>query len=588
MTADYFKLPRHSRKLFGLSPWLVVGVSVILGLAIIFLAARSNEREKRKTSETLVEKANALIWALEAGTRTWMDFSEDKNSLQLLVEETAKQPGIIYLVVANLNGTILAHCDNTMVGKTLPPNSIPSQTEMRNNYWREVQTPEESVFEVYKMFEPIKNEYVPEMRGRRRGRHHSGSHTATAPRRMVSFGDDNFVLVGLDQKPSQEALQADFYNTLLSASIVAALGLGGFISMFWAHNYQRSRRLLLDTQALASEVITSLPVGLITCDAEGKVKIANDTALTMLGRTGETLEGENLEYIQGLEWKTIASELAQGKKVLEKEIELAVSEDKSTPIRLSASQIHNAEGLFLGHLFILGDMGEVKRLQTEVQRNERLTALGNLAAGVAHEIRNPLSTIRGLATFIDGKLPKGSTGEDAAKTIIVETDRLNAVVSELLEFARPRVTNVSKTDLNENIRKALQLADIDIRDKKIIVEFNPDDSLPPVSLNPERFIQALLNLFLNAVQAMSPGGVLRVSAKTKPQSNEVLIVVEDDGEGISDGAREQIFNPYFTTKSSGTGLGLTIVHQIVEGHGGKISVKSAPKEGSVFTIQLPI
>ncbi len=120
MTTGFSKLTHRSRTLFGLSPWLVMGVSAILGLAIIFLAARSNERENRKTSENLVARANALIWALEAGTRTWMGFQTEKNLLQLLVEETAKQPGIVYLAVANFDGVVLAHNDTSMIGEKLP------------------------------------------------------------------------------------------------------------------------------------------------------------------------------------------------------------------------------------------------------------------------------------------------------------------------------------------------------------------------------------------------------------------------------------------------------------------------------------
>jgi two-component system sensor histidine kinase HydH len=275
-------------------------------------------------------------------------------------------------------------------------------------------------------------------------------------------------------------------------------------------------------------------------------------------------------------------------KVLEREIELAVSDEKSIPVRLSASQMHNAEGLFLGHLFIFGDIGEVKRLQNEVQRNERLTALGNLAAGIAHEIRNPLSTIKGLVAYIGGKLPAGWREEEAAKTMIVEVNRLNAVVSELLEFARPSVAKGERVDMDEVICRALRLAEADIQDKQINVDFTPIDAIPPVQVNPERFAQALLNLFLNAIQAMQPGGTLRVYMKTRRAENDFCVMVEDNGTGMSDDVRESIFNPYFTTKPSGTGLGLAVVHQIVEGHGGKVTVKSSPGAGSVFTIHLPV
>lgn len=585
MNADFSTLTHRSRKLFGLSPWLVVGVSVILGLTIIYLAARGNERERHKTGENLVDRADALIWALEAGTRTWMGYQGERNLLQLLVEETAKQPGIVSLTVADFDGTVVAHNDKTMIGKKFPAESIPNRKDIETIDWRVANSPDAPTFNVYRLFAPVRDAHGM---GMGRGGHHGHMGGGSRVRNNAEEQQENFVLVAFDQKPFRDALKEDFHNTLLSACMAAALGLGGFMCIFWAHNYRRSKQQLMDVQALASEVVTNLPLGLITCGQKGDIEIVNDLALDMLDKPGENLTGKPIESLKALEWKSVISELAKGGKVLEREVELAVSDDKNIPARLSASQIRNARGLFLGHLFIFGDIGEVKRLQTEVQRNERLTALGNLAAGVAHEIRNPLSTIKGLATYIARKQPPGGSEEEAAKTMIVEVNRLNTVVSELLEFARPSAVKGTQADVNEVITRALRLADVDIKDKNIRVDFDPDPSAPPVRLNPERFTQALLNLFLNAVQAMSPGGALRVSTKTRRIDGDFCIAVEDDGIGMSDEVRESIFNPYFTTKPSGTGLGLAIVHQIVEGHGGKVTVKSSQGIGSAFTIHLPI
>lgn len=584
MKSKFPRLARQTRHLFGFSPWLVVGVSIILGLAIIYLAVRGNEREKEKMSDNLVDRANALIWALEAGTRTWLGFQGERNVLQMLIEETAKQPGIKYLAVADFNGRILAHSDEGKVGTRIDPKSIPSRAEMESADWRLVNSPKAPVFEVYRLFAPIRE-------GHGMGGGRGGHHGMNARRRQggdaLAVGQENFVLVGLDQQPFQEALEADFHNTMLSAFIVAALGLGGFISMFWAHSYQHSHRLLLDTQALASEVITNLPLGLITSDAEGRIETVNAPARSMLGRS-DGLAGVALGDLPALDWNAVVGELARGGKVLERETELAVSDDKTIPVVLSASQIRNAEGALLGHVFIFGDIEEVKRLQSEVRRNERLTALGNLAAGVAHEIRNPLSTIKGLATYIARKLPPGGREEEAAKTMIVEVNRLNTVVSELLEFARPNPATGASADANEVVERALRLADADIRAGNVAVVFAAEADAPRVRVNGERLAQALLNLFLNAVQAMPSGGTLRVTTRSNPAGGDFRIVVQDDGVGMSAEVRESIFNPYFTTKGSGTGLGLAIVHQIVEGHGGTVTVKSSPGAGAVFTLHLPV
>ncbi|MDR0362729.1 MAG: hypothetical protein LBJ46_08630 [Planctomycetota bacterium] len=293
MDADFSKLTRRSRKLFGLSPWLVVGLSVILGVAVILVAVRGNEREKEKSSENLMNRANALIWALEAGTRTWLGVQGEKDLLQLLVEETAKQPDIVYLVVAEFDGTILAHSDKSKVGEKLPAGSIPGREDMGKTDWRVANSADASTFEVYRLFAPILEDYGT---GERSWCHHrySSLETNLFPRDQDDR-HDSFVLVGLDQRPFQEALQADFHNAMLSAFIIAALGLGGFISMFWAHNYQRSSRLLLDAQALTSEVITNLPLGLITCGPGGGIEIVNPAASAMLGKPEQNLEGSRLK-----------------------------------------------------------------------------------------------------------------------------------------------------------------------------------------------------------------------------------------------------------------------------------------------------
>lgn len=364
------------------------------------------------------------------------------------------------------------------------------------------------------------------------------------------------------------------------------MGFAGFISLFWAHNYRRSRRLLKDSQALAAEVVTSLPLGLITSDTGGKVGIVNATALTMLGLTRKQVQNQPLAQIAGLDLDKISTALKRGEKIIGQEIVLKTATGREKPISLSASGITNEDGLFLGHLFILHDTTEVKRLQNEVKRNERLTALGNLAAGVAHEIRNPLSSIKGLATYyIAGKEQTGVA--DAARTMIEEVDRLNGVVSELLDFARPTAITKTPQDIKLLVRDALRLVGPDLQAKQIRTEVIQLDALPPVMVNPEKLTQALLNLFINAVQAMKPGGRLQVTIRNNG-GGDFSIAVKDSGCGIAEDVQAALFTPYFTTKPDGTGLGLAIVDQIVEAHGGIISITSAPAAGSTFTITLPV
>ena len=167
-----------------------------------------------------------------------------------------------------------------------------------------------------------------------------------------------------------------------------------------------------------------------------------------------------------------------------------------------------------------------------------------------------------------------------------EVDRLNRAITELLEFARPTDLKPQRTDMRLLIERSLQLVRQDAADRDIQIETHIDDDLCPVWIDPDRFSQCLLNLYLNAIQAMDKGGILGVRCRSD-RDRQLEIAVSDTGPGIAPADRQQIFNPYFTTKPKGTGLGLAIVHKIVEAHEGRLQVDSTPPRGSCFTLRLP-
>ncbi|CAK7041756.1 MAG: Adaptive-response sensory-kinase SasA [Desulfovibrio sp.] len=586
--------PPSGKHIFGFSPWLLIGLSLVLGAAVFALSVRGLEKERGHTMQNYFDRAEALIWALEAGARTERGDAAQHILIQALIEETARQSGILYMSLVGADGRVLAHSDPAKAGTTVPRNLLPATMPTKVTEYAAGKS-NEGLYEVYRGFSPLSQAHEP--KGEHGGGHGYGHGGHQTPYREPAPGEaaevlekeeaTSFIFVGFDKKPFDDALAADYLNNLLSSLIIAALGLGGFISLFWAHSHRNSRRKLKDTQALASEVVTSLPLGLITSDPHGAIGMCNATALAMFGLSAQAVRGKPVRDIPGLDWDTLTASLAGYKKVMEREMPLTDAQGRLVPISVSASEIRGEDGLFLGHLFILRDVTEIKRLQMEAQRNERLTALGNLAAGVAHEIRNPLSSIKGLATYIAKKMQTNSPEEEAAKTVILEVDRLNRVVAELLEFARPGPIKLADTDIDAVITRALRLSDADVKAAEIRVNYAPNPELPHVLANAERLTQALLNLFLNAVQAMPPDGELCVRAE-KRSENEYAILVADTGQGIAPDALASIFTPYFTTKASGTGLGLAIVHQIIEGHGGTITVTSEQGHGSTFTLLLPL
>jgi two-component system sensor histidine kinase HydH len=206
---------------------------------------------------------------------------------------------------------------------------------------------------------------------------------------------------------------------------------------------------------------------------------------------------------------------------------------------------------------------------------------------VAHEIRNPLSAIKGFATFLLGKM-EGGHDAGAAKMLIREVDRLNRVVSGLLEFARPDAIRLAPTDLASVVEHALSLCASDAASKEIAVRFTPAPDLPLIAADADKLAQALLNLFLNAIQAMDREGALDIASCRDQINGQILLRITDTGTGIAPEALPAIFDPYVTSRASGTGLGLAIVHRIVEQHGGAIRVESETGKGSVFFLHLPL
>lgn len=652
----------------GLSPWLLLGAALILGLTLVGLSVRSNQRERAFMVHNLTDRAEALIWALEAGTRTGLRLNPGAVlGLRPLLAETARQPGILYMAVTDTNGAILAQSGDNPPPSGLPsdyasdagtsaivvqPQEIPPLALVADRpMWRVRKRDGKEVFEVFRAFAPLSR---PQGQHLGHGPHgmgmgmgmmggimggmlgmtggpdepdprddfpdgppprgpHAGRPGPEAPRQVVGVA-----LIGFDARPFEDALAQDARTNLLSAALAAALGLAAFVSLFWMHNSRRLRRILRDQQAMAAEVVANLPLGLVISDPAGRIAMINDTALGMFGKKRHEVSSAGasaaaaahhaanpqqdsprqsrasgskgaspLGDLPGLEWDSLADKLAGGARILEQEKTLSVAGAKPQVVSLGGAAMRNEDGVLLGNVFVLRDITEMKRLQADAQRNDRLAALGHLAAGVAHEIRNPLSTIKGVALYIARRMPLGGREEEAAQRMIDEVERLDRVVSELLDFARPGSFETVQADLSEIIGRALRLAEADIKAKGIAVVQEVEPGFPSVKISPERLTQALLNLFLNAVQAMDHGGTLRVSARTLP-NGMFSITVADTGPGIPPEIQASIFTPYFTTKPSGTGLGLAIVYQIAEGHGGRVSVGNAPGQGAEFTLTLPL
>jgi two-component system, NtrC family, sensor histidine kinase HydH len=245
-------------------------------------------------------------------------------------------------------------------------------------------------------------------------------------------------------------------------------------------------------------------------------------------------------------------------------------------------------------LFVLSKkLNEINILRKEVAKNQRLVSIGKLAAGVAHEIRNPLSSVKGFATYFKDKEKASPQDKEIADIMINEVNRLNRVVSQLLEFSTPVKLLKNRENLRQIIKNSLKLVGKRAKDALIKIEIKIDDdkNLESIAIDKDKISQALLNLYLNALDAMKNAikqeGALSVSLKYDKEKNSVKVIVSDTGEGISDENLPHIFDPYFSTKPTGSGIGLANVHNIIKAHNGTIDVESRKEYGTKFIITLP-
>jgi two-component system sensor histidine kinase HydH len=575
------------------SPWIIIGATAILLIVVIIMAFENTRREKHYISEMLSIKGTALIRAVEAGTRIgMMRWQWSGDHVQRLLEETARLPDVLYMALVDEKGIVVAHSEKERIG-----NSFRSDDQLihfgpdQKEKWELVSLKDgRSVFEVQCRFQRP-------FFGARKFRGHHGMMMPRHGMRMNFNQNQNdwltpekikqlFIVVGMDVAPFQELINAEIRTTIILSAVLLLLGFSGLVSLFWMYHYRATKKTLRDTSAFADKVVTHLPVGVIATDHNGNIAFFNATAEKITNKKGKEVKGYPLEAVISTELCGFQKRLDRGDNIMEKEVECVFTPGRSVPLSISASRIINDVGEFVGNILILRDLGEVRRLQEEVQRQEKLAAVGGLAAGVAHEIRNPLSSIKGMATYFVGLFEKKSEPWQAADVMIQEVDRLNRVITELLEFARPTNLNRRDTDIEAVISRSLQLIQQDAESHAVNIELDATFKSSQVWVDPDRISQCLLNLYLNAIQAMDNGGQLTVKADMD-NADKMRIQISDTGAGIASENLDKIFDPYFTTKNSGTGLGLAVVHKIITAHNGNIKVVSTYGKGTTFILWIP-
>ncbi len=362
---------------------------------------------------------------------------------------------------------------------------------------------------------------------------------------------------------------------------------------------QNKKREFPPPQISWENILTSLEDGVIVIDPLGNVSFYNPAAemLTDLSAS-QALHKPYSRLFKKNPWliqMVKKSQPPHQRSTRGEEIWLTPL-GRQFPLSLTVSSLQDPHGRSLGSILLLRDLSRRKELEEDLKRSDRLATLATLAAGLAHEIKNPLGGIRGSAQLLQRSLGKDPSVVEYTDIIIREVDRVNLLIEQLLDLSRPAKLNLTSVNIHEILDEVLLLEREDVQQGKILIKKQFDPSLPHIRGDRDQLIQVFLNLVKNALQAIDGEGQLTITTRIetdfhiiehgRKQGKFIRVEIEDNGGGIKDENLAHIFSPYFTTRINGTGLGLAISDRIIQEHGGLIRVESREGNGTIFKVLL--
>jgi two-component system nitrogen regulation sensor histidine kinase GlnL len=350
-------------------------------------------------------------------------------------------------------------------------------------------------------------------------------------------------------------------------------------------------------------VLVGLPDAVIAVDVDGRVVFWNAAAEELIARSAKRAVGRALKDLFPFEDSLIRrmrETIATGESRSESETAVETTDNRRVPVSLMTAPLFARDGTVEGAVAVLRDLSRLQQLESEVRRGETLAAAGRMAVGLAHEIRNPLGAMRGAVQLLQRELGTDSPLTEYTGVLLTEVDRVNRIIEQLLDLARPVQIRRVPLNLHQLFERVALLQDEAARERGVTIVRRYDPSLPPILGDEDRLVQVFHNLIRNAIESMKHGGRVLLSSRVSMnplygrvdsgsgQRIMVEAVVADEGSGIPTGLRSRIFDPFFTTKESGMGLGLAVCHRIVEEHDGVIQVDSVEGKGTTVTCFLPI
>lgn len=354
-------------------------------------------------------------------------------------------------------------------------------------------------------------------------------------------------------------------------------------------------------QQLYALIIENVGEAVIALDQQEKISLFNPAAQTMTGKSEKRCLGRTFSDCfahQKVLCTLVKKALSTGRSISDHEtVELQRAKTYS-PVSATVSPLFTPEGEQQGAVLIMRDLTQIRTLEDAVRRADRLSMVGTMAAGLAHEIKNPLGGIKGAAQLLQMELEVQSPLLEYPEVMIRETDRVNKIIEELLDLSRPRQALKNMVNIGQIINDIILLQHQSFIEKNVRFRAYLDPSIPSIRGDQNLLTQLFLNLIKNAGEAVAQGGEVRITTRVdtdyhlntpgEPAISMIQILIEDNGPGIRPELRERIFTPFYTTKTGGTGLGLATCQKIINDHQGLLVVKNRKESGSAFIISLPL
>lgn len=573
-------IPRNP-KLFRVSlpAMAIILASILLAVVLGIVTWRNLGREELLMAKFLRKEGLTLIRSFEAGARTSLIMNREEGSLTTLVKETAREETIAYIAVVDASGHLIASAGKWADhAKNIPVAAVLKTTEPVTRLIKDKGV--NSVFEVAKEFRPEGAGEADTEAGkllRKLWCSISGAVSEPTCRQAI--------FVGLYTREFDAARQEDVRQSLIMGGLLLLLGSSGFYFLFLSQGTRVAKATLANMELYTRNIIQSMPAGLLTVDNNGRVVSSNRKVLEIFGTENRDVEGKLLREMTGPEHCEIDSLVREGKEFLEIPIQCQRPDGENIPINISASRLSGRDGEPLGTVLILRDMREIRAMEDQLERSRRLAALGRMAAGIAHEIRNPLGTLRGFAQYFGSHSKEDPHAREYADLMIGEVDRLNRNISALLQFARPREPDFSDVQIGELLQRTMRLLQDDFAAHQLSFELDSPKVSITLHADPDLLTQVLINLLQNAMAATAAGGLVSLGARQ--ENSDIHLWVQDTGKGMTAEEIGRMFDPFFTTRKTGTGLGLAVVHQIIEQHGGRVTVDSRPGAGTRVEVIFP-